>query len=306
MSELFRVLAVLVEPPGPEHAELARLVGLAPPTSADHTDLFVLQLYPYASVHLGPEGQLGGEARDRVAGFHRALGQVPPNEPDHLAVLLGGYASLLDREAEATATGPSVETEAATGAGSPWARARETLLVEHLLSWLPAYLGRVRDLGTPSYRGWAELLDELLHREADRTASAATLLPAHLQDAPGLLDPRDDDVGAFVEGLLAPLRLGMTLTASDLARMAEDLGLGRRVGERRFVLRSLLDQDAAAVLGWLAEAGRAVAAGWDAHWYGDSSTGRWWRDRALAGAGLLDELAADAAALDAASAAGAR
>ena len=35
---------------------------------------------------------LGGEARDRIAGFWRALGLVPPPEPDHLAVMLGLYA----------------------------------------------------------------------------------------------------------------------------------------------------------------------------------------------------------------------
>lgn len=285
MSDLVRALAVLAEPPGERHAEIAALLDLPAPTRAEHTDLFVLQLYPYASVHLGPEGKLGGEARDRVAGLFRALGDVPPPEPDHLVVLLGAYAELAERERDDD--------------GGPWSRARATLLAEHLLSWVPGYLRRVRGLGGAAYRGWAQLLDEVLADEAVRTSTAAGLLPAHLETAPPLPDPRGGDVGAFVEGLLAPVRVGMTLTASDLARAAADLGLGRRVGERRFVLRSLLDQDAAGVLAWLAAAARAEARATRVHWHGTSSTGRWWARRAEDSAGLLDELADEAGVVEA-------
>ena len=55
-------------------------------------------------VYLGAEGMLGGAARDRVAGFWRALGLVPPAEPDHLAALLGLAAALAD--ASATSASP--------------------------------------------------------------------------------------------------------------------------------------------------------------------------------------------------------
>lgn len=306
MSDLVRTLGVLVEPPGPDHAGLWELLGLDAPSAADHTDLFVLQLYPYASVHLGEEGGLGGEARDRIAGFLRALGGSPPTEPDHLSVLLGAYATLLDREAAEAAESASggespvdvPGTATSDPLAGPWARARATLLVEHLLSWLPGYLDRVRDLGAPAYRGWAELLDEVLEREAARTPTAADLLPAHLEHAPGLSDPRDGDVAAFLEGLLAPVRFGVTLTASDLARAAEDLGLGRRVGERRFVLRALLDQDTPGLLGWLAGAARSVADARGDAWHANTATGHWWRRRAADSAALLSSLADDADAVE--------
>lgn len=307
MSDLVRTLGVLVEPPGPDHAGLWELLGLDAPSAADHTDLFVLQLYPYASVHLGTEGGLGGEARDRIAGFLRALGGTPPAEPDHLSVLLGAYATLLDREtaeaaesAESASGGPRADVAGTTSdpLASPWSRARATLLVEHLLSWLPGYLDRVRDLGAPAYRGWAELLDEVLERETARTPTATDLLPAHLEHAPGLSDPRDGDVAAFLEGLLAPVRFGVTLTASDLARAAEDLGLGRRVGERRFVLRALLDQDTPGLLGWLAAAARSVADARKRAWHADTATGHWWRRRAADSAALLSSLADDADAVE--------
>src|SRR2546423_4691638 len=94
--EIFRALAVLAEPPErPEVARLAELLDLGElPSASDYTETFVFQLYPYASVYLGAEGMLGGEARDRVAGFLAALGHTPPPEPDHLTVLLATYAQL--------------------------------------------------------------------------------------------------------------------------------------------------------------------------------------------------------------------
>src|SRR5947209_19489328 len=94
--ELFRALAVLAEPPErPEVARLAELLDLGkPPSASEYTETFVFQLYPYASVYLGAEGMLGGEARDRVAGFLSALGLAPPHEPDPPSTLLATYAQL--------------------------------------------------------------------------------------------------------------------------------------------------------------------------------------------------------------------
>ena len=286
MTELLRVLAVLAEPPVDEHRPLWEALDIAAPAAEEHVDLFLLQLFPYASVYLGPEGGLGGVARDRVAGFFRALGHPPVTEPDHLAFLLGAYSELDGRTQEA---GDRDERAAC-------ARAREALLVEHLLPWVPAFARRVADLGAPAYRAWARLLDDCLAAEAGGAGPAVgELLSAHLAEAPALPDPRRCPTTEFVEGLLAPVRTGMILTASDLARAADDLGLGRRVGERRFVIRSLLDQDAAGFLGWLGAAAAAEAGRWDAHW---SPTATWWRERAAATAALLEDLAADADAID--------
>ncbi|HZB44880.1 MAG TPA: molecular chaperone TorD family protein, partial [Pyrinomonadaceae bacterium] len=98
--EILRALAVLVEPPDrPGAARVAEALGLGElPEASAYTDLFVFQLYPYASVYVGREGMLGGEARDRVAGFLAALGHDVPAEPDHLALLLGAYAGLCEAE----------------------------------------------------------------------------------------------------------------------------------------------------------------------------------------------------------------
>jgi len=241
-AEVFRALGVLCEPPDDSHAGVARALGLPGDVDpSEYTDVFVLHLYPYASVYLGAEGMLGGEAADRVAGFWRALHLTPPAEPDHLAALLGLYAALADREAD-DGDGPRRLSSR---------QARAALLHEHLVSWLPPYLDRLEALAPPAYRAWGALFLSALRQETEVLGAPRTL-SAHLRAAPPLPDPRREGSQAFVAGLLAPVRCGIILTRADLARAARDLNLGLRAGERRFAIAALLSQAPEAVLGWLA------------------------------------------------------
>lgn len=281
MIDLLRALATLAEPPAPRHVGVAESLGLdGAPDPADHTELFLFQLPPFASVYLGPEGKLGGDARDRIAGFWRAVGQVPPAEPDHLTALLGLLAGLCEAEAREE----DAARRAMVGQGAA------ALLHEHLLPWLGPYLGRVRALAPPFYRRWAELLGRVLKAERERR-DPADRLAVHLREAPALPDPRSGATEAFLEGLLAPVVSGLILTRADLARGAARTGVGVRAGERRYALEAMLSQDASAVLRWLAtEAGdhairhRALAdtAGVE--------TSRFWSGRAEATADLLGNL----------------
>jgi TorA maturation chaperone TorD len=281
--ELFRALAVFAEPPSPETASAAAALELgALPPASEYTEIFVFQLYPYASVYLGAEGMLGGEARDRVAGFWRALGQMPPAEPDHLSVMLALYAHLSELEAD--------ELDDARRAG--WRRARRAYLWEHLLSWLPAYLSKLKEIATPFYRQWAEILLDALRAEARETNAPHEQLPLHLREAAGLVDPRQGETAEFLQTLLSPARSGMILVRSDLSRAARTLELGLRAGERRYVLESLFAQDARGVLDWLAR---------EAHGWGErhrlerdafAGVARAWQAKAVACAQLLEELKA--------------
>lgn len=263
MSELLRALAVLAEPPTAAHERVALALGLPrAPGPDEYADLFLFQLYPYASVYTGPEGMMGGEARDRVAGFWRALGLTPPAEPDHLAALLGLQAELAER-----------------GAPAEWRRA---LLWEHLLSWLPPWLLRLDELAPAPYREWGRLLGAALEEEA-RVLGPQPRLPLHVREAPPL------ELDDLLDGLLAPVRSGLVLVRDDLRRAAAELGLGVRVAERRYVLRALLAQDAPATLGWLAaEARRAGARYAEADEVVRFVT-TFWRERADAAAALLAE-----------------
>lgn len=300
--ELFRALAVLVEPPGRAGVgRVAEALGLGPlPEASGYTDTFVFQLYPYASVYLGDEGMLGGEARDRVAGFLKALGQEPPQEPDHLATMLGAYAALCASEDEACEARVREHFRVA----------RRAFLWEHLLSWLPVYLDKLERVAPSFYRAWAELLREALDAEA-QTLGAQEALPLHLREAREVADPRASSSEEFLKTLLAPVRSGLVLVRDDLARAARDLQTGMRAGERTFALRSLFGQNAAATLDWLA----SEADTWESlHARRREAHGHvagWWAARASSTAGLLRELRDDAAgalesaALDAARSDGA-
>jgi TorA maturation chaperone TorD len=272
--ELFRALGVLCEAPAKGHRAAARALGLrSVPTAADWSELFLFQLYPYASVYLGEQGMLGGEARDRVAGFWRALGAPPPTEPDHLAVLLALYAEVVER-----------------GGSS---HARRALLWEHLLSWLPPYLDRVAALGGPFYGSWAELLRRALEEEAERLP-ADGLIPLQLRVAPDLADPREHGAEAFVASLFAPVRAGFLVVRADLAAAARALELGLRVGERRYVFRALLEQDPARMLAWLAREAEAASETHRRRKAALAPVSDFWAARAARAAALLAELAAAA------------
>ena len=271
--ELFRALGVLCEPPTEAHATLAAALELpSEPRNDAYADLFLFQIYPYASVYLGGEGKLGGEARDRVAGFWRALGLTPPAEPDHLAALLGLYAELGERHAP-----------------PEWRRA---LLWEHLLSWTPPYLAKLEETASSFYRGWGSLLREALAAEASALGPLPADPLAH-RHAPPLEAPAQIGGAAFLEQLLAPVRTGFVLVRDDLVAAGRALGLGLRVAERRYVLEALLSQDAAGTLRWLAD----YATGW-AERHGPG----FWKGRATAASALLEETAREAACAETARA----
>lgn len=240
-SDLVRALGAFVERPTAAHAGLADALGFGLPTAADHTDLFVQQLPPYASIYLGLEGGIGGAARDAIAGFWRAVGLTPPSEPDHLAALFGLWAALGEAprdDAEAPLTDHAISA----------------LVWEHLASWLVPYLARVREVGPPSYTDWAATVGDLL--ATTPVGAAGDDLPTHLS-VPAAPPEGPDDVVTFV---LAPIRSGLVLTRTDIARAASDLGLGMRIGERAYALSAMVDQDAPAVVAWLGtEAERQAA-----------------------------------------------
>jgi TorA maturation chaperone TorD len=293
--ELLRALGAVADTPAAARAA-GQALGLPAVSDAEHTTVFVLNCPPYAAVYLGPEGALGGEGADRVAGFWRALGITPPAEPDHLAALLGLYAQL--GEAADGATRPAT--------ADALARARAVLLAEHLWPWLPGYLDAAAALDAPALAAWARLAQRALAAEyaelaagyagADATGPEARL-PLALRAAPAGLTA-EGRIGDLTAALTTPVRSGMILTRHRLAAGAGQAAVGHRIGERRFTLRAMLDQDPAATLGWLA----AEARRWQArHTSRPGPTSRWWAARAgqtaalLADSALLADRAGEAA-----------
>ncbi|MCY4398181.1 MAG: molecular chaperone TorD family protein [Gemmatimonadetes bacterium] len=306
--ELFRALGSLIEAPVAEHRGIAEALDLpAVPDAAVHGAVVGFQRYPYASVYLGPEGMMGGEARDRVAGFVRALGitgdgagpagdergptgdaRADAREPDHLASLLGLLAALDQWERD--------ERDGARR--TLLGQARVALVWEHVASWTGPYLASFDGCGNPFYEEWAALLGAALS-EATGIMEFPDYLPAALRSAPVLADPRREGGPAFISALLAPARSGVIILRDDLVRLGDEVGLACRAGERRYVLNSFFAQDPAGTLRWLAShAGRwgaRVGAGVQGVG-GMGVVAGWWAGRARSTAALLAELADEAVA----------
>lgn len=303
--ELLRALGSLVEEPSPEHRGVAGALGLPePPDPAAHQRVVASQRWPYASVYLGKEGMMGGEARDRIAGFRRALGVAPgPGRPavatgasddsleaDHLAALLDLLAALDDwREAQGSGARRGAARTALL------AEAKATLLWEHLTPWLRPYLASFDECGVPFYGAWSALLGRAIDAVESRLADEGRFperLPAALRDVPALPDPRRAGADAFVAGLLAPARAGMVLVRDDLTRLADDARLACRAGERRYALAGLLAQAPGETLAWLAR--RAEEWRERLARRGPARIAEWWCARAGESARLLSRLAREA------------
>lgn len=281
--ELIRALGAVCDTPSVASVATGAL-GLGQVASCDHTQVFVLSCPPYAAIHLGAEGKLGGEGANRVAGFWRALSLAPPTEPDHLSSLLGLYANL--GEAADTAERPTTK--------SALTHMRHALLWEHLWSWVPGYTAAVADLAIPVLSPWADLTGAVLLAElTEGVAGVDNQLPLALREAPAPLSI-DDDADAVLDALVAPLRSGIVITRATLIRATSEIGLGHRIGERRYALRAMFEQDLVSTLTWMAEEARR---------WGDRNrtptpkghydrTSRWWSARARHNSIVLAQLAA--------------
>ena len=287
-SELWRALAAVADNPA-DAWTAASALGIEAPDIAEHTEVFVLNCPPYADIHLGAEGGIGGEGADRVAGFWRAIGLDPPAEPGHLSSLLALYAHLGE------AAGSVRHAAAATALH----RARSVLLWEHLWSWVPNWLDAVSDLGTETLGGWADLMRAALEREA-RSQPGGHLLPAALRDAPPPVEPGCHPEEPL-DALIVPIRSGFVLTRTSLARIAQQAGAGYRMGERHFALRAMLEQDHRAVLAGLA----AEASRWSARQARRptlDAASAWWARRSAHTAARLASGTEDPSTTDAAGA----
>jgi hypothetical protein len=276
--ELFRAVGSVTMVAPPAGDRIAASLGLRPFSASEHTDLFVLSLPPYAGIHLGPEGKLGGEGADRVAGLWRALGLDPPSDADHLGSLLVLYAEL----------GEAADHSKSDRSRQRLDHVRAALLWEHLWPWVPGYLDAAAE-EEGAAESWVHLSRRVLRRETLLTPGASTL-PLALRAAPKAL-AADIDYEDLLDTLTAPVRTGFVLTYRDLIVAARSLGLGLRRGERRFALKALLEQDPSATLTWLSNHARRWAARHRCRPTVLADPSPWWEERALHTSEVLKILA---------------
>ena len=261
-------------------ASLPQLAAHATAASAArYTHLFVLNVYPFASVYLERDAALGGERAGFTRGVLETLGlEVEAGiAADHAAVLFTALAALLEREAAAD---QPLEIERAR-------HAQRSLLAEHLLPWIPHFLDAVERSDEGLYRAAAALAGHLVVAHArDRFAgghggrqgaSAGGAGGRRREPGEGRVRPgaagrtdgtegtegtggpggpegpedthrtdgtdgavgSDRDATAPLAGLTSPARCGFFLSRADITAIAADQGLAVRFGGRSFMLESL-------------------------------------------------------------------
>ena len=122
--ELLRALGTLAIGPPADTAQVARALDLPAWTAVEHTELFVLSLPPYASIHLGPDGKLTLWSSTQGPHYiHRLLAKILGMPAAHIRVIAtpngGGFGGKCD-----PGNHEFVVSKAALALGRPEAAAR--------------------------------------------------------------------------------------------------------------------------------------------------------------------------------------
>ena len=162
---------------------------LAVALDEEFTCLFVAPgcVPPYASVF--ETGRMFQEPADRALAAYRQAGMtfrpVYSGEfPDHVGVMLGFYAHLLDRENAALAQGRADDAET-------WKSRREAFLLDEMAGWIPGWCQRARGFAMHEfYDRILALTEAVVWSEAEAIASRQQLrdLAASNQREPVKLD----------------------------------------------------------------------------------------------------------------------
>lgn len=232
-TELMRALGAICESQAPGEA-LVEALGLDALSASAHTELFLWQLLPHASVYLSPDGMLGGEVAARIGDLWQMLGGTPPADPDHLAALMGLYSNLLDLS----------EAESLPKATAAIKKASSVVLWNYILTWVPPYLAKASQIAQGGYKDWANLFLEVLASEAEDSVP----MPTFSEGIKTLNDFEPGEEGLKL--LFAPGVSGVLITRADLATCGGENGLGLRLGERWYTYRALLEQSPHQTLQW--------------------------------------------------------
>lgn len=128
---------------------------------------------PYGSVHLSDTGIMMQDEWEEMLYLYAELGlqraETTAEPEDHLALELECMAYLCQRAAEALQGGENIDVPDAV-------RRQISLLDDHLLRWVPAFVKKVHKLaGTDFYRAVATITEEYLALDRDILADLDTV-----------------------------------------------------------------------------------------------------------------------------------
>ena len=242
-----------------------------------YSDLFLLNVYPYASLFLEPTGEMNGTRAQQVAALYEEYAYAPSElnavgAADHIGLMLGMAGEI-----------------------------GQDSILPFLMDWAPVLCLAVERAPTthPFYQTLAARTRELLFSEnrKSKIENRKSDIESPISNFQ-ILPDEDQELStrAVVHYLLTPARSGMFLTRARLGLWGRALGAPLAFGERFQVGLALLESagatgQVAQALNWL----RAEVEMWDAAYAQWASEYEWryaamWSERTTNTLRLLEEM----------------
>ena len=195
--------------------------------AAAYADIFLLNVYPYASVFLDPNGEMNGLRSRELSALFQQFGYQPValfevGAPDHIGLALGFLAQLEQTQ-------------------------RGRVLGEYILDWAPVLCFAIERQSNvhPFYRKLAACTRQELFQafESSELAAQRAIVSQRTFTEKCLIDDEaieltlveseeELSLSQVIQTLLTPARSGIFLSRAQLGRWALKLGIPLAFGER--------------------------------------------------------------------------
>ncbi len=209
---------------------------------ADHQHLFGFNIFPYQSMFLSEEGQIGGDETQRVVEHYTAAGfpiVTSAENPDHIGVELFFLAFLSQKESQALhADAQDLYEESRLQ--------QRRFLDQNFFLWLPLFVQAVRLTNHPVFVALAEMVltlsvehrRELEDLPEEEPISWEERLPA-LHQGVSFLDEEKTGLREIATFLLSPVSSGFYLSRDDIRLLSRKRRVPAGFGPRRLMLTNL-------------------------------------------------------------------
>lgn len=203
--------------------------------AAEHHQALSLEVFPFESVFLDPEGLLEGPSAAEVLQAYRAAGFQPDTRSlaaDHVGLELAFLAHLSAAESDALRDDADPQVQVV--------RAHTTAFLDaHLLRWLPALVVALeQQASSPWLTRLAHLALELVVSHRTALGSWGELMP--LPPAELDLDDAETRLRDIVRHLVHPAQAGLFLSRAGIGRIAQSLSLPGGFGPRERMLEQVV------------------------------------------------------------------
>lgn len=199
---------------------------LTPDTlSAQHFDIFGLNVFPHASAYLDPELNLGGPIAIHLEQVYTANDFIPSvqDNPDHISVELDFLAHLSRLEQ-----------------GGQIDEVISSFFANHLLIWLTPFVDAICRHENPFYLALARLTVEFISEHALQLSITDYPFLAQFPQPPNLAQDPATDLKRIAAFLTTPIESGFLLSKENIATLGRELNIPRGFGSRQIMMTNLL------------------------------------------------------------------